>query len=166
MYKRQADESASGADVEVYLTDELDGIINGYCLDIAGGNESVDPANGLQAHTCYSYGGDLGTDQTFASAEFTDNTLYMSVYDVCAQVDSATAGSAISLASCDGSESQTITFGEDGTLRPAGDDSLCFTAGSESRTGRSGDHQIRDLTLETCTADLASLQTWSSRTGL
>ena len=35
--------------VEIALTDQLDGNINLYCLDIAGGNENVDPANGLQA---------------------------------------------------------------------------------------------------------------------
>ncbi|MEL6526334.1 MAG: DUF3500 domain-containing protein, partial [Chloroflexota bacterium] len=48
--------------VEITLIDPLDGVTNSYCIDIAGGNENVDPANGLQAHTCYSYQGDLGTD--------------------------------------------------------------------------------------------------------
>jgi len=158
--------AAGGEQVEVNLLDELDGIINGYCLDIAGGNESVDPANGLQAHTCYSYQGDLGTDQVFDSAEFANNTLYMPIYDVCAQVDSAAAGAAVSLATCDGSDAQQFDFADDGTIRPVADTTLCITAGAESRTGRSGDHQIRDLSLETCGDDSVSLQQWGSRTGL
>lgn len=161
-----ADTSADAAQVEVNLVDELDGILNGYCLDIAGGNESVDPANGLQAHTCYSYDGALGTDQVFESAEFGNDTLYMPVYDVCAEVADLSAGSVIGLNTCDGSELQAIVFDADGTIRPLADTTLCFTAGAESRTGRSGDHQIRDLSLETCADDLTSLQQWSSRTGL
>jgi len=151
--------------VEVNLIDRLDGMLTGYCLDIAGGNESVDPANGLQAHTCYSYQGDLGTDQVFDDSLFADGVLYMPVYEVCAQVDSAAAGSAISLATCDGSDLQSVVFEADGTIRPATATDLCITAGSESRTGRSGDHQIRDLSVETCSDDLASLQQWSWRTG-
>lgn len=158
--------TTSGESVEINLIDELDGIINGYCLDIAGGNENVDPSNGLQVHTCYSYEGDLGTDQIFATAEFTNDALYMPVYDVCAEVASVAAGATVGLNACNGSELQTLSFDDDGTLRPTADTSLCFTAGSESRTGRSGDHQIRDLSLEACADDLASLQQWSFRTGL
>ena len=158
--------AAGDENVEINLIDELDGIINGYCLDIAGCNESVDPANGLQVHTCYSYQGDLGTDQVFATAEFANDALYMPIYEVCAEVASVSAGSTVGLNTCDGGELQTVSFEDDGTLRPTADTSLCFTAGSESRTGRSGDHQIRDLSLEACSDDLASLQQWSFRTGL
>ena len=53
------------ADVEVTLQDGLDGNLNGYCLDIRGGGRNIDPSQGLQAHTCYSYRGDLGSDQAF-----------------------------------------------------------------------------------------------------
>ena len=161
-------EAAAGESeqVEINLIDELDGILNGYCLDIAGGNEDVDPANGLQAHTCYSYDGALGTDQIFDTAEFTNNALYMPIYDVCAEVASLSAGETIGLNTCDGSDLQTANFDTDGTIRPSANTSLCFTAGAESRTGRSGDHQIRDLSLEACSNDLTSLQQWTSRTGI
>ena len=142
-------------------------MINSYCLDIAGGNTDIDPANGLQAHTCYSYQGDLGNDQVFDTAEFTNSTLYMPDYDVCAQVDSAAAGSAISLGACDDTNTlQDIVIGEDGTLRPSDDQSLCVTVGSESRTGRSSDHQIRDLMLEVCSEDAADRQQWGYRVDL
>jgi len=56
---------AFSADVEVTLKDRLDGNLNGYCLDIRGGGQNIDPSAGLQAHTCYSYRGDLGSDQAF-----------------------------------------------------------------------------------------------------
>ncbi|WP_413694037.1 hypothetical protein [Psychromonas sp. KJ10-2] len=48
--------------VEIALKHNLDGYLNGYCLDISGGGKNIDPANGLQVHTCYSYKGALGSD--------------------------------------------------------------------------------------------------------
>lgn len=153
-------------EVEVVLLDVLDGNINNYCLDIAGGNQDIDPNNGLQAHTCYSYQGDLGTDQIFDTAGFVDNVLYMPIYDVCVEVASIEAGAEIGLATCDGSDLQSFLFADSGTISPASATELCFTAGSESRTGRSADHQIRDLTLEACSDELAAYQQWGSRTSL
>lgn len=34
--------------VEIMLVDQK----HGYCLDIKGGGRNIDPANGLQGHTC------------------------------------------------------------------------------------------------------------------
>lgn len=152
--------------VEITVIDPLDGVTNSYCIDIAGGNENVDPANGLQAHTCYSYQGDLGTDQIFDTAGFASGTLYMPVYDVCAQVTSVSAGATIGLATCDGSDLQTFVFGDGGTISPASDTSLCFTASAETRFGRSDVHQISDLTLDACSDDLAIYQQWGYRSTL
>ena len=53
------------AEVEVAVKNQLDGKLNGYCLDITGGGPNVDPTRGLQAHTCYSYRGAIGSDQAF-----------------------------------------------------------------------------------------------------
>ena len=39
---------AFSADVEVTLKDRLDGNLNGYCLDIRGGGQNIDPSQGLQ----------------------------------------------------------------------------------------------------------------------
>ncbi len=152
--------------VEITLIDPLDGVTNSYCLDIAGGNENVDPSNGLQAHTCYSYRGDLGTDQIFDTAGFASGILYMPVYDVCAQVASVAAGAELALATCDGSDLQSFVFGESGTISPASDTSLCVTASSETRFGRSGDHQISDTALAACSDDQAIYQQWGYRTSL
>ena len=84
--------SATNTDVEIALADKLDGVTNNYCIDIAGGNRNVDISRGLQGHTCYSYKGELGTDQIFDTTKFTDNLLYMPVYDVCASLSSLDSG--------------------------------------------------------------------------
>jgi hypothetical protein len=149
--------------VEITLADDLEGILNGFCLDVAGGNENADPANGLQAHTCYSYRGSLGTDQTFDTAKFVDNTLYMPEYDVCAAAASTAAGTEIALAVCDGSAEQAFVFSGEGAITPASAPDMCFTASDESRFGRGSQHQIRDLTLEACSDELASRQQWRTR---
>jgi Ricin-type beta-trefoil lectin domain len=154
---------AYAENVEITLVDDLDGILNGYCLDIAGGNENVDPANGLQAHTCYSYQGALGTDQMFDTEQFADNVLYMPEYDVCAELISLEAGSEVGLASCDGNELQSFALSESGTISPTSAPEMCFTAAAESRLGRGSDHQIRDLSLELCSDDLALYQQWRTR---
>jgi len=150
-------------EVEIMLVDRLDGILSEYCLDIAGGNENVDPANGLQAHTCYSYQGDLGTDQVFDAAEFANDSLSMPVYDVCASIADLTAGAEVALSAC-GDAATPISFNADGTLTPVAAPELCLTAAEESRMGKGSEHQIRDLTLEACAADNAAYQTWQART--
>lgn len=112
---------AMAEEVEITLVDELDGNLNSYCLDISGGlGPSADPANGLQAHTCYSYRGSLEVDQIFDTEQFAEGILYMPRFDVCATLSGTQAGASIGLATCDGSDMQQIALEDDGTLRPAG----------------------------------------------
>ena len=87
--------AAQAETVEITLADDLDGILNGYCIDIAGGNENVDITRGLQGHTCYSYQGALGTDQKFETEKFAENQLYMTDFDVCATLSSLDAGATV-----------------------------------------------------------------------
>jgi len=149
--------------VEIGLKDKLDGILGGYCLDIAKGRENVNPENGLQAHTCYSYTGKLGTDQVFAPGRFSDNTLYMPAFEVCATVQSTSAGSAIGLASCSDDPNQKFSFAGDGTITPVAAPTLCLTASSETEPGGGSQHQKKKLTLETCSKDDATRQTWTTQ---
>ena len=103
--------SAHAESVEVYVVDMLDNIQNGYCLDIAKGQgENANPDDGLQAHTCYSYRGEIGSDQTFSTSRFESQELYMPDFDVCATAESLEAGSGIGLTACNGSDLQKITF--------------------------------------------------------
>lgn len=156
--------AAHAEKVEIYLTDILDNVQNGYCLDIAKAQgDKANPDDGLQGHTCYSPSGELGVDQTFDSAKFADGVLYMTEFDVCASVASNDADTSVDLASCDGSAAQSFTFSGQGTITPASANSMCLTLADATRTGRSDANQIKVLSLAPCSDNLSAYQTWSVR---
>ena len=157
--------AAHAENVEIYLLDMLDNTQAGYCIDIAKGREeAANPDDGLQGHTCYSPGGALGYDQTFETEKFAQGLLYMTNFDVCATLDATVAGSALSLAACDGRVAQNFTFAGTGTIVPAAATQMCVTVGADTRSGRSDTNQIKVLTIEPCSDDLAAYQTWGVRT--
>jgi len=156
---------ANAENVEVYVTDLLDNTQSGYCLDIAKGKgASANPEDGLQAHTCYSPLGEILVDQAFDPAKFAEGVLYMPEFDVCVEASSAEAGSLVKLASCDGSEAQNWLFAGEGTISPVAAPEICITLAEETRTGRSDENQMKALTLQSCSSELASVQTWANRT--
>jgi len=155
---------ASAENVEIYVVDMLDNIQNGYCLDIAKGKgASANPADGMQAHTCYSPLGEVLVDQAFDPEQFKDGVLYMPEFDVCVQAPATDAGAAVELASCDQSDAQKWVFSGEGVITPASAENMCLTLTGESRTGRSKENQMIALTLEGCAADLSATQTWANR---
>jgi len=157
-------QNAQAETVEVYVTDLLDNIQDGYCLDIAKGQGAkANPDNGLQAHTCYSPKGEIFVDQAFDSEKFADGVFYMPEFDVCMQAPSTSAGAAVELAACDGSDAQNWAFKGEGTIAPAAAPDMCLTLTGETRTGRSKENQMKALTLEACSDAQAASQTWSSR---
>ncbi len=156
--------AAQADPVEIYLTDKLDNIQNGYCLDIGGAKgRDANPEKGLQGHTCYSPLGALGVDQIFESDKFADGFLYMPEFDVCAEVASVEAGTGIDLATCNGGETQSFVFSGEGVISPASDTDMCLTLAADSRFGRSQENQIKSLTLEPCADAQAAYQTWAVR---
>jgi len=157
--------TANADNVEVYVTDLLDNTQNGYCLDIAKGKgASANPDDGLQAHTCYSPLGEVLVDQAFEPEKFTKGMLYMPEFDVCVQVSSTDVGAELELATCDGSDLQSWLFEGEGTIAPAAAPELCVTLAEETRTGRSDANQMKALTLQTCSVEFESRQTWANRT--
>lgn len=154
---------AHAENVEITLAKDLDGIVNSYCLDIAGGNQNVDIKNGLQGHTCYSYRGSLGEDQIFDTTRFAQNQLYMPKFDVCATLASLTVGAKVGLASCNGSNLQTFIFSGTGTISPKAAPTMCLTLSAATRAGGGSQHQIKTLTLEVCSTSAKDLQTWRVR---
>lgn len=158
--------NAYAEEVEITLIDKLDGNLNSYCLDIKGGGKNIDPANGLQTHTCYSYKGALGKDQIFDSTHFANNALYMPKFDVCVQLSSLKSGAKVSLATCDNSELQQIRLQKNGNISPVSAPEMCLSAGTNTKLGRGGTsaHQIKTLTLEKCSKDNAAYQQWRTRT--
>ena len=157
---------ATAADVEVTLKDNLDGNLNSYCLDIKGGGQNIDPSEGLQAHTCYSYRDALGSDQAIDPDGIARGEFKVGAFDVCAAMDSTEAGAEVSLSACDGSESQQFDFTENGYISPKSAPGMCLTAGKETAFGRGGTspHQIKTLTLQSCGDDLTAYQEWYTRT--
>lgn len=154
------------ADVEVSLKDNLDGNLNSYCLDIKGGGQNIDPTRGLQAHTCYSYRGELGGDQAIDPDGIAKGEFNIPAFEVCATVGVTEAGAEISLSACDGSETQQFDFAENGYISPKDAPGMCLTAGKETTFGRGGTspHQIKTLTLQSCGGELVAYQEWYTRT--
>ncbi len=151
--------------VEITLIDNLDGYLSGYCLDIVGGGDNIDPSKGLQLHTCYSYKGSLGPDQTFDSKQFENNRLYMPKYDLCAQLSALGPGARVGLAKCSDDLRQQFSFEEPGPIRASGAEDLCLTASLDTQLGRGGtsEHQIKGLSLKACSEDRLLFQIWRSR---
>ncbi|PVB60461.1 ricin-type beta-trefoil lectin domain protein [Labrenzia sp. 011] len=156
--------AARAEPVEIYLTDKLDNIQNGYCLDIGGAKGwDAKPESGLQGHTCYSPLGALGVDQIFESDMFAEGTLYMPEFDVCAEFASVAAGTGIDLAACDGSPAQSFVFSGEGVITPASATDMCLTLAEDTRFGRSKENQIKNLSLEPCEDSRSAYQTWAVR---
>jgi len=158
--------AAYTADVEVTLKDGLDGNLNGYCLDIKGGGRNIDPSRGLQAHTCYSYRGDLGSDQAIDPEGIARGQFRIAAFEVCATMEGTEADAEVALTACDGSETQQFEFAENGYISPKSAPGMCLTAGMETTFGRGGTspHQIKTLTLQSCGEDLTAYQEWTTRT--
>ena len=72
----------AGDVVEVLLVDRLDDQ-RGFCLDIRGYKQRAKPDRGLQAHSCYSYQGQIGVDQGFDSDAIKAGRFHMPGFDVC-----------------------------------------------------------------------------------
>lgn len=156
---------ASAEKVEIALTDKLDTTTNEYCFDIMGGGQNVDPSRGLQAHTCYSYRGELGPDQAVATADLENGQFNISDFDVCVTMSSLEEGASVALTACDGSELQQFDFdfAASSHISPVSAPNMCVTIGDETSYGMAVRHQIRTLSLETCSDELASRQNWFTR---
>ena len=159
--------SAHAGDVaEVLLVDRLDDQ-RGYCLDIRGYKQRARPDRGLQAHSCYSYQGQIGVDQGFDSDAIEAGRFHMPGFDVCMTAAGSRAGARLGLAKCDGSAQQGFSMTADGAIVSKSAPELCATvAGGESRQGGGGRpvHLIRGLTLEPCDEARAKYQRWRVRT--
>jgi hypothetical protein len=156
----------NAADVEVSLKDSLDGNLNSYCLDIKGGGQNIDPSEGLQAHTCYSYRGELGSDQAIDPDGIARGEFKVGAFDVCAAMEGTETGAEVALRACDESEMQQFDFAENGYISPKSAPGMCLTAGKETTFGRGGTspHQIKTLTLQSCGGELTPYQEWYTRT--
>ena len=72
----------------------------GFCIDIKGHKLKAQINKGLQAHTCYSYQGEISPDQGFNSLKLTKSKFILPSFNICMEASSLTP-SANGLRKCD-----------------------------------------------------------------
>ena len=156
----QADDS-----VEIYLLNQLDDP-RGFCIDIKGHKLKAQINKGLQAHTCYSYQGEISPDQGFNSRNLTKNQFILTSFNVCMEASSLTPSANLRLRKCDRNKLQNFEWSNENKIHLIGNRKLCLTVGQgQSKRGGGGSpvHLMRNLSLELCTESLNSYQAWGVR---
>ena len=157
--------NVSGDIIEIYTVNQLDEY-RGYCIDIKGHKLKAKITKGLQAHTCYSYQGQIAVDQSFDSFRIAENEFFLPEFDVCMEASSMVASNPIKLGKCTGNELQQFKWDVEGRIHLMGNSKLCLTVDKDqAKKGRGGSpvHLRRPLTLELCRSDLAPYQIWGYR---
>lgn len=154
--------------VEVYLLDRIDGILNHYCIDTNGPPTAMQLETPLQTHTCYSYKGDLTADQAMDSAAIEAQKIRILSVDLCAQLDGTEPGATITLTTCADIDEQRFELKQNGQFVSSLHPELCLTAGPTSWLGGPVDapneNQARTLHLQRCGDEAMRYQRWGTRT--
>jgi len=156
----QADDS-----VEIYLLNQLDDS-RGFCIDVRGHKFKAQINKGLQAHTCYSYQGEISPDQGFSSLKLTKNQFILPSFNVCMEASSLNPSANLRLRKCDRNKLQNFEWSVEDKIYLIGNRKLCLTVDQEqSKKGGGGSpvHLMRNLSLELCTESLNPYQSWGAR---
>jgi len=157
--------SQADDNVEVYLLNQLDDS-RGFCIDVRGHKFKAQINKGLQAHTCYSYQGEISPDQGFSFLKLTKNQFILSSFNVCMEASSLTPSSNLRLRKCDRNKLQNFEWSNKNKIHLIDNRKLCLTVDQEqSKKGGGGSpvHLMRNLSLELCTESLNSYQAWGVR---
>ena len=152
----------AGTLVEIQLVDKLDEQ-RGFCLDIRGHKERAKVHRGLQAHTCYSYQGQLGVDQAFDEQLISRGKFYLPAFDVCMEADDGVAGSRLNLEACNDTDEQRFKFTANEQIKLVNNDELCLAidaSGSKQGGGGKPLHLLRSLSLANCEKSGTKYTTW------
>ena len=147
---------------EVQLVSKLDDQ-RGYCIDIRGHKERAKVQRGLQAHTCYSYQGQIGVDQAFDASLVATGRFYLPAFKVCMAAKNKTPGSRLILARCTDQNLQKFALNSDNEIKLVANNELCLTVNDgESQEGGGGTpvHLMRRLTLENCATTKNEYKHW------
>ncbi len=157
-------EQVSNEYYEIYLLEQLNEN-RGYCIDIKGSKLNANPDNGLQAHTCYSYEGEVSVDQGFDNVKIDEDEFYMPFFNVCMEAENTSATSKLNLKACNKNEKQKFKFNNKAEIVLNDNNNLCLTVSENSREGGGGTptHLIRDLILDNCSTDISTRQRWGLR---
>jgi hypothetical protein len=157
--------SQADDNVEIYLLNQLDDP-RGFCIDVQGHKLKAQINKGLQAHTCYSYQGEISPDQGFNSLKLTKNQFILTFFNVCMEASSLKTSTNLKLEKCDRNKLQNFEWSNKKEIRLISNRKLCLTVGQEkSKKGGGGTpvHLLRKLSLELCNKSLQSYQAWSVR---
>ena len=149
--------------VELKLLNNLDDK-RGFCIDIKGYKFRAKISRGIQAHTCYSYQGEIAVDQGLDVNKLKQKQLFFPYFDVCVRPASSNNPLNLNLITC--GNTQEFVFIEDNTIRLKNNKNLCLTvAKGNSRNGGGGSplHLIRNLSLQTCNEQKSIYKTWGIR---
>jgi hypothetical protein len=157
--------SQADDNVEVYLLNQLDDS-RGFCIDIKGHKLKAQTNKGLQAHTCYSYQGEISPDQGFNSRKLTKNQFILPSFNVCMEASSLNPSANLRLRKCDRNTLQNFEWSNENKIYLIGNRKLCLTVDQgQSKKGGGGYpvHLMRNLSLELCTESLNPYQAWGTR---
>ena len=157
--------SEADVSVEIYLLNQLDDP-RGFCIDIKGHKLKAQIKKGLQAHTCYSYLGEISPDQSFNSLKLTKNQFLLPSFNVCMEASSITPSTNLKLRKCDRNKLQNFEWSNKSQIRLINNRKLCLTvdkAKSKKGGGGSPVHLMRNLSLELCSKSLNTYQAWGVR---
>ena len=157
--------SQADDNVEVYLLNQLDDP-RGFCIDVRGHKYKAQINKELQAHTCYSYQGEISPDQGFSSHKLTKNQFILPSFNVCMEASSLTPSANLRLRKCDRNKLQNFEWSNENKIYLIGNRKLCLTVDQgQSRKGGGGSpvHLMRNLSLELCTGSLNPYQAWGAR---
>ena len=101
----------------------------GYCLDIAGFGENVNPDEPLRVHTC-KYGED-NVDMLFKWVDNQTGHIVAPAYNLCVGAESMQAGSDLYVQDCAETNLQAWDFVANGNLSLRARPELCLTVGPE-----------------------------------
>ena len=149
--------------VEIKLLNNLDDK-RGFCIDIKGHKSRAKINKGLQAHTCYSYQGDIAVDQGLDANRLKQKELFFPNFNVCVHPSSYSNPLSLNLIKC--KNTQEFVFNEDNTIRLKNNTSLCLTVAKEKSRKGGGDlpeHLKRNIFMQICNDKLSVYQTWGIR---
>ena len=157
--------SQADDNVEVYLLNQLDDT-RGFCIDVRGHKFKAQINKGLQAHTCYSYQGEISPDQGFSSSKLTKYQFILPSFNVCMEASSLTPSANLRLRKCDRNNLQNFEFSNENKIHLIDNRKLCLTVDQgQSKKGGGGSpvHLMRNLSLELCADSLNPYQAWGVR---
>jgi hypothetical protein len=147
---------------EVKLVSKLDDQ-RGYCIDIRGHKERAKVQRGLQAHTCYSYQGQIGVDQAFDTSLLAIGKFFLPAFDVCMEAENSSQGSRLILTKCAEQNLQKFDLNAANEIRLVVNNELCLVVkDGKSKEGGGGTpvHLMRRLTLANCATTKDKYKHW------